>query len=309
MTMKKRLLAASIAAAVIAAGAGTAFATASSGSTASDYTPVASTRLVDTRTGGGPVKADGTLVVSDTANGATVPADATAVNVTITVVSPTAANGDIEAYADSATRPAQGSNVNFVKGQTVANLATVPVVNGKIDLYNFSGGTVQIVVDLEGYYTASAPAYVPPVSTTWNLPAASQGETVTTGGSAVTNATLLDGTSSGTSITLQPGTYLVSFTAKATPTDTSSVQTFPQFFIYDQALSASFAGDVLNVGSGALESGGNTNIDSYFSGSGTVTVAAPNTTLFVYGFGYRGDRGAGAFTLDIASLTAVPLSN
>lgn len=304
MTMKKRLLAASIAAAVIAAGAGTAFATASSGSTASDYNAVASTRLVDTRTAGGPVKADGTLVVSGTANGATVPAGATAVNVTITVVGPTAANGDIEAYADGTTRPALGSNVNFVKGQTVANLATVPVVNGKIDLYNYSSGTVQIVVDLEGYYTASAPAYMAPAATTWNLPAANQGETINTGGSAATRSTDV-----GT-LTLNPGTYLLNVNAKVTPIVQANADTqiSPSFFVYDQAISASFTGDLMNFGGSPIESGANANIDSYFSASQIVTVTAPNTTLHFISFGYDNDRGEGTYELDSVTVTATPVS-
>lgn len=300
--MNKRIIAA-VVTAVLAAGVGTAVAASTTGSAASDYTAVASTRLVDTRLAGGPVAVGKTLTVPVTG----APADATAVTVNVTVTSPTG-GGYVIAYPDGTPRPTPGSTVNFGKGQTIANQTTVPVTNGKIDVSNQSTGTVQVIVDLEGWYTPAAPAYVPPTSTTWNLPAASQGETVATGGSAVANATLLDSDGKGgATITLQPGTYLVSLTAKATPTDTSSVQTFPQFFVYGQALSSSFAGDVLNVGSGALESGGNTNIDSYFSGSGTVVVTAPNTTLWIYGFGYRSDRSAGSYALDSASLTAVPL--
>lgn len=306
--MNKRALALTATAAVVVGAGAAAAATGSMGSAASDYTSMASTRLVDTRTAGGAVGGNKTLVVS---LGKSVPANATAVTVNLTVTASTG-GGYLVAYADGAARPSPASNVNYGKGQTVANQATIPVTDGKIDVFNDSPGSAQIVVDLEGYYTPSAPAYTPPTSSTWNLPAtgfigsgtACAGLTncVTTGGSAVTTATEIGNE------TLQPGEYLVSFTAKATPLMTSSVQVFPEFFVYDQPLTSSFAGNVLNVGSGALESGGNTNIDSYFSGSGEVTVTAPDTTLHLYAFGYDSDRGNGSYTLDTASLTAVPIS-
>jgi hypothetical protein len=46
------------------------------------------------------------------------------------------------------------SNLNFSAGETMANLVTVPINNGKIDFYNSSGGTVNVVADLEGSYAA-----------------------------------------------------------------------------------------------------------------------------------------------------------
>jgi hypothetical protein len=306
--MNKRALALAATAAVVVGAGAAAAATSSTGGAASDYTSMASTRLVDTRTAGGAVGAGKTLVVP---LGKSVPATATAVTINLTVTGSTSA-GYLVAYADGGPLPVPASNVNYGKGQTVANQATIPVTDGKIDVFNDSPGSAQIVIDLEGYYTPSAPAYTPPASTTWSLPAAGftgsgtacvgLANCVTTGGSAATTATEI-----GT-VTLQPGGYLVSFTAKATPLMTSSVQVFPEFFVYDQPLTSSFTGNVLNVGSGALESGGNTNIDSYFSGSGAVTVTAPNTTLYLYAFGYDSDRGNGSYTLDTASLTAVPIS-
>lgn len=46
------------------------------------------------------------------------------------------------------------SNVNFAKNQTVPNLAVVPVgSDGKVALRNSStGGTVQLVSDVAGYF-------------------------------------------------------------------------------------------------------------------------------------------------------------
>jgi hypothetical protein len=123
---------------------------------------------------------------------------------------------------------------------------------------------------------------------------------VPTGGSFVTGATL-----AGT-VSLKAGTYLVSLTAKATPLLTSNVQVYPEFFVYDQAANAAFAGDLFNVGSGALESGGNVNIDSYYSGSDVITLTA-DTVLDVYSFGYDSDRSAGSYALDDIAVTAVQL--
>lgn len=123
---------------------------------------------------------------------------------------------------------------------------------------------------------------------------------VPTGGGFVAGATEV-----GT-VDLKAGTYMVSVAAKATPLLTSDVQVFPQFFVYDQAANAAFSGDLFNVGSGALESGGHVTIDSYYSGSGVVTLTGA-TTLHVYAFGYDSDTGAGSYALDDLTVTAVQL--
>lgn len=123
---------------------------------------------------------------------------------------------------------------------------------------------------------------------------------VPTGGSFVTNATEV-----GT-VDLKAGTYLLNINAKATPDVSSAVEVFPQFFIYDQPANAAFTGDLFNVGSGSLATS-NTTIDSYFSGSGEVTLAQ-DTTLHVYAFGYNADRSAGSYALDDLSVTATALT-
>jgi hypothetical protein len=123
---------------------------------------------------------------------------------------------------------------------------------------------------------------------------------VATGGGFVAGATQV-----GT-VDLKAGTYLLSLAAKATPLMTSGVQVFPQFFVYDQAANAAFAGDLFNVGSGALESGGHTTIDSYYSGSSVVTLTQ-DTSLHVYAFGYDSDTSAGSYQLDDLTVTAVQL--
>jgi hypothetical protein len=122
---------------------------------------------------------------------------------------------------------------------------------------------------------------------------------VATGGGFNANSTEV-----GSGVPLAAGTYLLSLRAKATPRASGdTAQVFPQFFVYDQVKNASFAGDLLNVGAGALEPDG-TNHDSYFSGFGLFTLSAA-TTLHVYAFGYDSDSGGGSYVLDDAVLTAV----
>lgn len=128
---------------------------------------------------------------------------------------------------------------------------------------------------------------------------------VATGGGFVANATEV-----GTGVQLKAGTYLVSLNAKATPPSggTGNVQVYPQFFVYDQAKNSDFSGDLLNVGSGALESGPNANIDSYYSGSSVITVPAGGKTIHVYAFGYDSDRGSASYILDDLTITATAIN-
>ena len=72
-----------------------------------------------------------------------------AVVLNVTVTQPTAA-GHITVYPDGTSRPL-AANLNFVAGQTVPNLVVAPVgADGKVDLYNGSAGTVQLIADVSG---------------------------------------------------------------------------------------------------------------------------------------------------------------
>lgn len=298
--MKHRALKTILAAAVVVAGAGSAFAASAGGSGPSNYNAAASTRILDTRTAHTPLAAHGTLVL--TVTGA--PANATAVVLNLTETNATG-GGYLLAYADGSARPAAGSNLNFGTGQTQANQATVPVSDGKVDIYSGAGsGSTDVIADLEGWYTPTpaATVYTPPttVSQSAALNASSVVGTANSGGGAVAGATdELD-------VALTAGTYQVSVNAKATPNASTASNVDPQFFVYDQTLTSSFTGDQFNAGSGALQNG--TSHDSYFSGSGLVTVPAAGETLHVYAFGYDGDSGASTYTLDSLTLTAVPVS-
>ncbi len=123
------------------------------------YHAVTPQRVLDTRygTGGttGPVKANGKVTLK-------LPASITssghgtlrAVVLNLTVTSPTAI-GDVAAYSTGLSQNPTTSNLNYSKGETVANLVTVPVVaGGSVVLSVSSAGTEQLIADLEGYYTA-----------------------------------------------------------------------------------------------------------------------------------------------------------
>ena len=124
----------------------------------SDYTAYGPTRVLDTRYGTGaakaPVKARSITKVKFAGNGA-IPKDVTAVVLNVTVTEPTAA-GDIVVYGDGSARPAT-SNVNFVKGQTVPNQVIAPVgADGKVDFYNASTGSTDLIADVAGYFTQTS---------------------------------------------------------------------------------------------------------------------------------------------------------
>ena len=117
---------------------------------AGTFVAIPARRLIDTRTSGGPVPPGGVVGVPVT-GAETAPAGASAAVLNVTVVGPVGA-GYVTAYASGTTRPGT-SNFNFTPGQTVASLVTVPVgSDGKVLLYNGSGGRSHIVADLLGYY-------------------------------------------------------------------------------------------------------------------------------------------------------------
>ncbi|SEG31971.1 Pro-kumamolisin, activation domain [Actinacidiphila yanglinensis] len=118
------------------------------------YHTAGPTRLLDTRTGVGASKAGALASTSTLAlslNDGNVLAHAKAVVLNVTVVSGTSDGAYLVVYPDGTTRPT-ASNLNWSKGQTIANLVTVPVTDGKVD-FHVNTGSVQVVADLFGYYT------------------------------------------------------------------------------------------------------------------------------------------------------------
>ncbi|GHE39455.1 hypothetical protein CP980_31695 [Streptomyces vinaceus] len=127
----------------------------------SEFTPHTPTRLLDTRDGTGtgapagrPVAPYTTTRVKIAGNGG-IPAGVTAVALNITATN-ASSGGHVIAYASGTKQPAT-SNVNFVAGQTVPNLAIVPVgEDGYVELANRSEGPVDLIADVTGYFTRSA---------------------------------------------------------------------------------------------------------------------------------------------------------
>ncbi|HEY5116704.1 MAG TPA: S8 family serine peptidase, partial [Nakamurella sp.] len=118
------------------------------------------TRILDTRTANGavlgPVPAFGAITIQITGRG-DVPAGASAVALNVIAVDPTG-SGHITAWPGDQNRP-DTSNLNFSAGQNIPNLVIAPIgVGGKINLYNGSGGTVQLVGDVAGYFVGGVPS-------------------------------------------------------------------------------------------------------------------------------------------------------
>jgi hypothetical protein len=145
----------------------------------STFVPVSPVRLLDTRTctaatqpgcgasgpTGSPIGSgvSRTLPITgiDWPSGSTtvnVPDTATGVVLNVTVTGPTAGSF-LTVYPASLSSPPTASNLNFTKGQTVPNLVsaqlgavgTGPTLG--VNIFN-AGGSVQVIVDLEGYFTA-----------------------------------------------------------------------------------------------------------------------------------------------------------
>ncbi|HET9655021.1 MAG TPA: hypothetical protein VFP72_06690, partial [Kineosporiaceae bacterium] len=124
-----------------------------------EYVPLSPARILDTRVGTGapsralPAGGDLTLPVAGVGG---VPASGVrAVVVNVTVTEPAAA-GFLTVFPSGVDLPL-ASNLNFLPGQTIANLVVVKVGTGdQVVIHNGSSGTVHVVGDVSGYYQASA---------------------------------------------------------------------------------------------------------------------------------------------------------
>jgi len=126
------------------------YVTAGTATTAGAVVPISPVRIVDTRLGlgaKGPVVGGTAVVVTIT--GDSVPTTSQGVFMNLTVTDPKS-SGWLAAYPTQATLPLV-SNLNFLGGQTVPNLATVGLTNGQATLYNGAPGAVQMVVDVFAY--------------------------------------------------------------------------------------------------------------------------------------------------------------
>jgi hypothetical protein len=126
------------------------------------FQPLTPLRVLDTRnktgtTAAGPVAAHSTVRLNLSGE---LPTGVGAAVLNLTVTQP-AASGFIIAYPNGQSVPGT-SDLNFTARQTIPNQVIVPLTNDVADFYNDSSGTVQLIADLEGYFSSGAPDwYVP----------------------------------------------------------------------------------------------------------------------------------------------------
>ena len=124
------------------------------------FTSVAATRVLDTRTGVGAIRASvasGASVTAKVTGVGAVPASGVSAVVVTLIATESSATGYITGYASGGTRPTT-SSVSFDAGDTVSNLAVLPVGgDGRIALYNGAPGSTHIVADVAGYFTSGTP--------------------------------------------------------------------------------------------------------------------------------------------------------
>jgi hypothetical protein len=134
------------------------FTDASSGGTGSALAPLAPARILDTRDGTGGVSsplASGVVLAVQVAGLKGVPpmqagTPPKAVVLNVTVTNPTASSY-LTLWPDG-NLPPLASDLNYRRGQTVANLVVVQVgADGKVRLFN-PAGSVDVVIDIVGWY-------------------------------------------------------------------------------------------------------------------------------------------------------------
>lgn len=173
---RSRWAAVGAALAVTVGGGGALISSAADSGTPSSFVPITPCRLLDTRAGSDnvgsratPLGAGETFPTQVTgSNGAcAIPAGATAVSMNVTIIGPSASSF-LTVFPSDASRPVS-ANLNWVGGQApTPNAVTADLsADGKVSLYNLAG-TVDVVVDVVGYYqaeTGSDPAQVVTVAT------------------------------------------------------------------------------------------------------------------------------------------------
>jgi hypothetical protein len=130
------------------------------GSTAGEYSPLTPTRISDTRPGSGEPNAGqrlgqgGTLNIQ-VAGAGDVPTTNVAAAVLNVTATDTTASSFLTIYPEGTPQPTT-SNLNWLAGRTVANCVIVPVSsNGQVTVFN-DFGDADVVVDVSGYFSASA---------------------------------------------------------------------------------------------------------------------------------------------------------
>jgi hypothetical protein len=118
--------------------------------TGSKFHPLAPSRILDTRSGGGPVGAGATIDVQVAGQGGIPTTGVAAVVMNVAVTGATAPSY-LTVFPAGLAMPL-AANLNFLAGQTVSNLVTAKVgANGQVAIYN-PAGTTDVIVDVAGWF-------------------------------------------------------------------------------------------------------------------------------------------------------------
>jgi hypothetical protein len=121
-------------------------------------------RILDTRTGTGPLGAGGSLNAQITGRGG-VPATGVSAVVLNVTATDTTTGGYLTVFPAGVPRPV-ASNLNWVAGQTVPNLVEVALgINGQVIVYN-GAGSADVILDVAGY--VATPTATPPAAGLYN---------------------------------------------------------------------------------------------------------------------------------------------
>jgi hypothetical protein len=111
------------------------------------YHPLDSTRIIDTRQTS-PLGANGLTTIGTPSN---IPADDPALVINITATLGTT-SGDLQAYPSTAATPV-ASILNYAANENIANLALINTATGNaFTIKNSSSGTVDFIIDVNGYF-------------------------------------------------------------------------------------------------------------------------------------------------------------
>jgi Right handed beta helix region len=230
------------------------------------FQPMTPVRVLDTRNGAGTtaagaVAARGTLRLNLSGK---VPAGAAAAVLNLTATQPTA-GGFITAYAGGQPVP-DTSNLNFTAGKTVANQVIVPLTSDVADFYNDSGGTVQLIADLDGYYSSGATSSFVPYGPTRIVD-------TRVGLGAKAGAVPAHGT-----LVITPSTFSTGCNPNATCT------TFPSAFVLNVTVTQPKAGGVLIVypDNGSPPGTSSVNFSAGQTVANLVTVEPFNSDIAIY---------------------------
>ena len=116
------------------------------------FHPVSPSRILDTRSGGGPLGSVAGLDVQVTGRGGVPAAGVSAVVMNVAVTEPTAVSY-LTVFPSGEAKP-WAANLNYVPNQTVPNLVVAKLgAGGRASIANAAGST-QVIADVAGWFDA-----------------------------------------------------------------------------------------------------------------------------------------------------------